>query len=174
MDKCHIGQMKYVSVNSFGGRLGVHIRQYEKNLMGKEFPTRKGVCLGLGAYAELMNLENLINRTVTAARENISKVYMQKHIGNGFVITVDGESNSIDFRRYFLPDGATFPVPTRVGIYIKMFAWESLRDALKECSNQCDELKNAMPCNCIGIQGNQMFECPECRPFGLNGFNFNK
>lgn len=173
MEKIHIGHSKYVSANTFGGRVGVHVRQYARSVNGKEFPTRKGVCLSKGAYAELMKMENLIDRAVLDAKENVNSYLLQKHIANGFVITINGDSNTIDFRRYFLPPGSDYPIPTRIGISMHLFAWEALKEALKECAKNFEELKKAEPCNCVLNQGNQMFECAECRPFGLVGFEFD-
>ncbi len=162
-------------LSSFKGRILVHIREY-LDMGGKEYPTKKGVCLTPGRLSALRRrieeIDELLVQLSTNAEYNVTigddPLYYQ-HLGGGIYASINEKYHGVDLRRYWSPMGQSKPVPTRNGIYLPASQWTALKLKLDELLEVHPGLADSVEC-ALAHGGNQLeyFGCPECMPFGYD------
>ena len=99
------------------------------------------------------NVEKLRNREF---------VNCKLHLGGGIFIKLNNQfPNTVDFRRFFVPEGETTPFLTKWGIALRLHEWDSLVVHLDDVNKLID----AKPCFESHPDLSSAFRCDECSPF---------
>ena len=166
-----LGNNRFVVVSKFNGEVQVHIRQYDANeKTGFLYPTKLGVCLPPRRFAELYSGIDSCIRHVKYLRDG-EPVEYKKHLGGGIYLTVMSGFGCVNIRKYWVPDGSSdgsmSPVPTKLGLVLRLSEWDLLVESLEGVRNSHPDLTSAVPCNEGLDHLNQMgyFTCSECNPF---------
>jgi len=79
---------------------------------------------------------------------------------------VNGKYGTVDIRQYFIPSGAVKEIPTKKGITLRRFEWNSLKGHIADMLRLSNELANARQCSDQQSHGNLegLLACIECNP----------
>ena len=157
-----LGEYRFLTVNPYMGQLRIDIREWIR----PNKPTMKGVSLPAKRWARLRDLikgemDEQVDR-MFAGVETDDKW----HIGGNVYVTVNTEYPCVDIRHFWLPDGASDPVPSRKGIALRQPEWDRLKDAFDHLEEDVPALKGIQPCHMDEDHRDQMgmMRCPECTP----------
>ena len=90
------------------------------------------------------------------------------HLGGFVCARASSDYGMIDIRQFFVPIGSNKEIPTKKGITLRRFEWETLKEKIEEIKQFSPELQTAVPCSDSLDHSNlQAFlACPECNPSG--------
>lgn len=167
---------RHLVLSNYNGRVLIHVREY-MSIDGREYPTKKGACFTPLRLVKLRAMTSDIDEALNRQRVNVSYIppvmvgapLYKEHIGGGTYVSVSEQYNGVDFRRYWKPEDAQEPVPTKSGIYLPVAQWKALKSQLNELYAAHSELLIAEDC----FHQNQMGQvgCCECDPFGYKLFD---
>src|SRR6188508_2125412 len=115
-----------MTVKNFKGSLYIHIRQYKRYGSDRLYPTKIGINLSPTRFITLLSFIDTIKSNAEKLRKRES-VKCKLHLGGGIFVSLNSEfPTTIDFRRFFLPEGEMTPRPTKKGIALRLNEWDSL------------------------------------------------
>ena len=168
---------KFLVYTRFNGQWFIHIREFG-NVAGREYATKKGVCLTPGRLRALRRniepIDNLLSQLEMGVSYNVpagrDEPLFKAHLGGAIFMTVSENYYGVNLRRYFQPAAQNIvTLPTKNGIYLTGVQWNAFKVKLDQLYAEYPELDKAIEC-CMSHGGNQMetFECRECTPFGYD------
>jgi hypothetical protein len=161
----HLGNSRYLTKSVYRDQEKIHIREYNEST-GNRIPTKKGVTFNLKRFASFMHKMDQINDQVEKLVIGDDVDY-KVHLGGGIFTTVKSGYKCVNIRKYFLPMNCSEPIPTRMGISLRLGEWDKLKEAVLELCFIEPELINVVPCYNEITHMNLLFaiECRECNPF---------
>ena len=168
---------RFLVYTRFNGREFIHIREFAIK-DGREYATKKGVCLTPGRLRALRERVTLIDDILAQLETNTAYIIpvkrgdplFKEHLGGTIFATVSENYLGVNLRRYFQPPAQNIQtLPTKNGIYLPLAQWVSLKAKLNQLITEYPELNSAEECHTTH-GGNQMdyFGCRECTPFGYD------
>src|SRR5271155_1526279 len=149
----HLGADRYATVISVSHSPHVvssdtiHIRIYDNN----HLPTKKGVVLNASRWRHLTHQLGAISGLFGAAAAHTETIVpLIEHLGGGIFATMDGRYPVLHLRKYFKPNmtrgNDDAPIPTRLGVTLRLSEYQQLVSLIPAIENMSDELKNGTAC----------------------------
>ncbi len=154
----HLGKEMYLFDSLFHGDTYVHIRELASE---NPIPTSKGITLTLQRCNKLYSILTEIIIHVDQMKRNEPTLY-RRHIGGNWYVTMESGYNTVDIRRFWLPDNATSIRATRNGVSLQFNQFEELKNGLRILDSFVPELNNVVPCYLSGKHCRDT--CMECSP----------
>ena len=152
-----------MTVKTFNGNLQIHIRQYQQFGKGTLYPTKIGITLTPSRFVTLLSLMDAIKSNVEKLR-NREFVNCKLHLGGGIFVKLNSQfPNTVDFRRFYVPEGEVTPFPTKWGIALRLNEWDSLVTLLGDVNKLINTEEK--PCFESHLSPTARFRCDECNPF---------
>ena len=152
-----------MTVKTFNGDLQIHIRQYKRYGSGRVYPTKIGITLSPTRFITLLSFIETIKSNVEKLR-NKDLVKCKLHLGGGIFVSLNSEfPTTVDFRRFFLPEGEMTPRPTKKGLALRLGEWDALVTHLDDINKLIDT--NLKPCFESHPDPATRMRCEECNPF---------
>ena len=168
---------RFLIYTRFNGQAFIHIREFVSK-EGREYSTKKGVCLTPGRLRALRErvarIDNLLTQleagTAYIAPVKRGDPLFKEHLGGTIFATVSERYPGVNLRRYFQPPAQNIQtLPTKNGIYLPLAQWSSLKAKLDELYAEHPELSSAVECHMThGGDQTEFFGCRECTPFGYD------
>ena len=138
------------------------------NMTSNQFyPTKKGVCLVLDQVFELQQCVLSVDEALDEIRRG-QAVTMKIHIKQNVFVRVSNDFKGVDIRKCFRPLNSTSrePVPTRMGVFLKLDAWRRLKEILMDLEQIIPDYKDFVPCH---MKNDHMdlvnrLSCRKCNP----------
>jgi hypothetical protein len=161
--KFPLGKSIYAVVNEFGGELYVHLRHYHPE---KQYPTATGIGLTLRRWKEVTsNCTDLVQRV--DGFETLENDY-RHHLGGNHYVSVTQGFPCVDFRRFWMPEGAEEIRATRMGISLGFAEFRNLINLIPKIDSYLPELADVFPCFADHDNQEAYYQCGECNPNGQN------
>jgi len=155
-----LGNGRFVVVKIRENNVQLHVRQYDLGKNGELYPTKTGMFLTPGRFANLIHNTEEINEAVKKFGEKEAEFDIKIHLGAGWYVTVKNNFKCVNFRRFFTPDDQIGEIPTKFGIALRLSEWNAFTSVFDEIIEKVPEFKNPAPCYC-----SELLNCAECAPF---------
>ena len=135
----HLGNDRFVTVQSFKGRSRVDIRQY--NRYGEKiYPTKLGIYLTGKQFAQLLHIFKGINNSVMAFHDKFLESF-KFNIGDGMFVTASSGFPFIHIRLYYQNEDMPIAAPTKMGIALRFEEWETLISLVENVQKRIELLE---------------------------------
>src|SRR6267154_3607189 len=138
-DHLHLGNERFVTVQSFKGHLKVDIRQYTK-YGDKIYPTKLGTHLTETQFANLLLFIKEIDNDLRQIRDN--KVESFKYnIGSEMFVAASRGFPVIHIRFFYQNDEMPVALPTKSGIALRYAEWDTLVKLIESVQKRIELLE---------------------------------
>ncbi len=158
----HVGKELYLFDSVLNGNTYVHVRELKNE---RATPTRNGVTLTLQRCNELYSIVPEITIRIDQLRRNEPTLY-RRHIGGNWFVTMETGFNTVDIRKFWLPDNETSIRATRKGVSLTFNQFDELKNGLRTIEGFVPELNRVVPCYLTGNHHRDL--CRECSPNNTN------
>lgn len=125
-------------------------------------PTKKGISLTLQRWQQLTNAVEALDRLLNDGYNSTGII----HLGGNVHAEKSKGWNSIDLRKWWIPDNSTAIAPTKKGICLRNAEWVNLTFHIGTINSYIPEMVEVTPCFQSECHQNQLgfYNCPECNP----------
>jgi len=130
----HLGNERYMTMQSFNDELRVHFRQYKK-IGWKVYPTKQGITLTRSQFETLYTLIDKVNDDINSFKEGELSEFKYE-LGNGVRLSGAVQYPLIHIRYHFKNDEMPIALPTKCGIGLRLSEWETFVTLMKDLCGQ--------------------------------------
>ena len=161
LGKFSLDNGRFVTVTLFSAKTYVHIRQFRTEGTSV-YPTKFGISFLPDRFSRLASIADDVDDQIKRLSSSEEFTY-RRHLGGGVFVEVKSGKYCINIRRFFMPDGTTTPIPTKVGISLRLSEWDKFKNIIGEVKKLSPELENAIPCYFSLSHSNQEENASMCR-----------
>jgi Transcriptional Coactivator p15 (PC4) len=172
ISKLKFGCNRFLVHSIFQDSPKIHIREYESK-SGREYPTKKGICMSVSRLATLYSALPDIEEAVKLLRAG-SHIQFKTHLGGGIYVSVNSDFKCVDIRRFFVPNEDSSETATRTGLAIRLGEFDNFLRRINELvAISADLVVDDKICANNFDHANEIVAaaCRECNPFGYKLFN---
>ena len=130
LGKFSLDNGRFVTVTVFNGQTYVHIRQFKTEGVNV-YPTKSGISLLPARFARLSSIADDIDTQIKRL-STAEEFSYKRHIGGGVFCEVKSGMYCVNIRRHFVTEGNSNPIPTKVGISLRLTEWSKFKDLIGE------------------------------------------
>ncbi len=154
----HLGKELYLFDSVFNGITYIHVRELSRE---NKRPTTNGITLTLQRCNELYSILPDVVIHVDQLRRNEPTFY-RRHIGGNWFVVMEMGYDTVNIRKFWLPDNETSIRATRKGVSLTFNQFEELKNGLRILDTFVPELNRVVPCYLSGKHVRDF--CKECSP----------